>query len=151
VLQGDSIISAISTAIRQRFTEAELAKVYKNKPKQGMVKPCAFIHQINMTQRPELRNRGERNYLIDVRVHPTDKQMDVQSWGRNMAESILSAIDPLMLDDRPLKARSIECRIEEDVLHVIVGYTFKVIKVEEDITPKMEEFTHTISIRRGEP
>jgi len=136
-LVGDVVVSAISVAIAGGFSSTEIAKIYKNKAVQNMIKPCAFIHQINMVHTPELKERGNRDYLIDIRVHPLDTTLDVDSWARALSEKMIGIIEKITVEGQQVKARPIECRVEDEVLHIIVKYAFKIRASLTDV-PEME-------------
>ena len=164
-LIGEEVISGIAKKLSTNISALELKNIYKNKPQQGMVKPCAFLHQLDYGQTSEMRNRANRDYLVDIRVHPADDEQRIQSWGTKLAEKVISAVSTINIveeveevtepveeqeevtepvkSDKPIRLKRAEWRIESDVLHVIVSYSFKVIQVIEDSTPYMETLDYT--------
>lgn len=142
-LTGEDVISGIAKRLSTKISAIELKNIYKNKPQQGMVKPCAFLHQLDYGQTSEMRNRANRDYLVDIRVHPADDEQRIQSWGTKLAEKVISAVSTIDISDKPVRLKRAEWRIEDDVLHVIVSYSFKVIQVIEDSTPSMETLDYT--------
>jgi hypothetical protein len=150
VLTGEEVVSGVAINVRSAFSEAEIKKIYKNKPVQGMEKPCVFVHQINADQQNELRGRANRNFLIDVRVHPEDSRADVNSWARVIAERVINAINKIQVSGQQVKARSTEWNVTDGVLHVIMGYSFKVVEVAIPYTKMETLHDNTITIRKGE-
>lgn len=142
-LTGEDVLSGIALKLSSQISSAEIAKIYKNKPLQGMEKPCAFLHQIDYAQTNEMRNRANRDYLVDIRVHPADDEQKIQSWGAKLGEKILTSVSSININDKPVKLKRGEWKIESDVLHVIVSYSFKVIQEITDTTPFMETLNHT--------
>lgn len=140
-LNGEEVISAISTKISQSFSKSEIKKIYKNKPVQAMERPCVFIHQIDTNNANEMRGRGSRSYLIDVRVHPPSDETLIQSWGIRIGERMKCALNSIIVSGRRLKYSSIECRIEDNVLHCIVVYSFKVLEISIE-KEKMEKLKY---------
>lgn len=140
-LAGDNVVSAVSVNIRQKFSKAELKAIYKNLSQQNTQKPCAFIHQINFEHQNEMRNRANWSYMIDVRVHPEDNQTDVQSWAREVSLKLIEAINIITVSGQAVKARSIECKVEDGVLHAIASYAYKVVHVVDE-APDMQNLLY---------
>lgn len=141
-LTGEDVLSGIAVKLSS-LPKTDIIKIYKNKPLQGMVKPCAFLHQIDYAQTSEMRNRANRDYLVDIRVHPDEDEQVIQSWGAKLAEKVISAVSTIDVSSKPVRLKRAEWRIESDVLHVIVSYSFKVIQEVIDTTPFMENLNHT--------
>ena len=137
-LTGETIISAISLKIRSSFSTQEISNIYKNKPLQGMKTPSVFIHQINVNDENQMRNSSNRQYILDVRVHPSSHEKRVYSWLNNISERMRSVLNKIVVDNKPLKYNSIECKIEDDVLHCIVYYSFRVIDIHDDGTAQVK-------------
>lgn len=137
-LTGDVVISAIAVNIRNAFTTAEIAKLYKDTPMQNISKPYAFLHQINADHVNGLKEKGRWTFLVDVRVHPKDDQTDVHTWGRTVATKLVDTLNVITISNQYVKSSSMEWRVEEGVLHFIVGYSFGVVKVLAQ-TPSMNE------------
>lgn len=140
-LTGEDVVSAISVNIRHRFSKQEIKAIYKNLPQQNIQKPYAFIHQISSEHKNEMRNRANWNFMLDIRVHPKDGQTDVQSWARGIALGLIEAINIITISGQAVKARDIEYRVEDGVLHFIVSYAYKVFHV-EDGAPDMENLLY---------
>lgn len=148
VLTGEEVVSSVATNIRAAFTTAELKVIYKDTPLQNIKKPYAFIHQINAEHQNEMRGRAEHNFMIDVRVHPEDIQTNIQTWGRAMATKMLDALNTITVSTQSVKSRVIEWRVEDNVLHVIARYAFKVIYVEQSV-PDMENMIYGTGIKNS--
>lgn len=146
VLTGEEVVSAISKNIRCYFSTEEIKAIYKNLPQQNIQKPYAFIHQISSEHKNEMRNRASWSFILDIRVHPSDKQTNVQSWSRSVATKLIEATNIITVGGQSVKARSIEHRVEDGVLHVIVSYAFRVIHIEEDI-PDMRNLLYGEHLR----
>lgn len=146
ILTGEEVVSSIATNIRAIFSTTEIKAIYKDTPLQNIKKPYAFIHQINAEHLNEMRGRAEHNFIIDVRVHPEDNQTNVQTWARAIATKMLEALNIITVSGQPVKSRGIEWKVEDNVLHVITRYSYKVIHVEEPI-PDMETLLYNDHIK----
>lgn len=132
-LTGEDVVSAMSINIRNAFSKAELKAIYKNSPQQNIQKPFAFIHQLNFEHQNQMRNSANWIHLLDVRVHPEDGQTDIQSWAREVAPKLIEALNIITISGQAVKSRSIEWKVEDDVLHFIVSYAYRVIRPTSDI------------------
>lgn len=141
VLGGEDVVSAVCKNVRQRFSKERIKAIYKNLPQQNIQKPYAFIHQINAQHQNEMRSRANWSFMVDVRVHPLDAQTDIQSWAREIAVDLIEAINIITVGEQAVKARSIEYRVEDGVLHCIASYSYKVIRV-EDSSPDMQNLLY---------
>ena len=131
VLGGEDVVSAMSKNIRQRFPKDRIKAIYKEKPQQNTQKPYAFIHQISAQHQNEMRNRANWTFMLDVRVHPQDNQTDIQLWARATALDLIEALNFITVSGQAVKARSIEYKVEDGVLHFIVSYAYKVLRAED--------------------
>ena len=141
VLGGEDVVSAVSINIRRRFSRERIKALYKNMPQQNIQKPYAFIHQIDAQHQNEMRNRANWTFMLDIRVHPEDGQTDIQSWARGIALDLIEAINIITVSGQAVKARSIEYKVEEGVLHFIVSYSYKVLRVEDNV-PDMQNLSY---------
>lgn len=132
-LTEEDIVSAISKNIRSRFSTQVIKKIYKNLPEQNIEKPYAFIHLISGEHKNEMRNRATWKHLFDIRVHPEDNRTDVQSWARDIALNLIEALNFITISNQVVKARNIEFRVEDNVLHFLVSYAYGVIHVKDDL------------------
>jgi len=128
-LTGEEIVSAVAVNIVSYFTSIEILRVYKNKPLQNVAKPYAFIQQLNAVHTNELRGRAQRDYLLDIRVHPKDEATDIEVWARKVAEKMIDTLNIITVSNQKVKSRSLEWKTQDGVLHIIVGYAFKVKEV----------------------
>lgn len=147
VLGAEDVISAVSLNVRQMFSKAELKAVYKNLPEQNIQKPYAFIHQLNAEHHNERGNRAEWRFMLDIRVHPEDDRTDVQSWARSIALKLIEAVNIITIGGQAVKSISMEYRVEDNVLHFIVSYKYKVIHVQDDI-PDMQTLLYGETLKK---
>lgn len=140
-LNGEEIVSAVARSIRARFSTNIIKKIYKEKSWQNSNKPFAFIHQITGGHKNEMRNRAEWNHMIEVRVHPEDTRTDVQAWAREIAMGLIDALNVITISGQAVKSRSIEYRVEDDVLLFIVSYAYKVIRINDE-EPSMKNMLY---------
>ena len=141
VLGGEDVVSAVCINVRQRFSKEKIKAIYKNLPQQNIQKPYAFIHQINAQHENQMRNSANWTFMLDIRVHPKDNQTDVQSWAREIALNLIEAINIITVSGQAVKARSIEYKVEDEVLHFIVSYSYRVIHT-EDSAPDMQNLLY---------
>lgn len=142
MLTGQEVVNAVSRNLRNHFSESTLPYIYKNKALQDMQFPCAFIHQVNKEFVPEMRNRGEQRFIIDVRFHPTRKSTDFETWAQFISEECIDVLEYLVIENQMVRVRGIESRTETGVLHVIATYSFKVKKRPKE-GPEMREYELT--------
>lgn len=140
-LTGDEVISAVSLNIRSMFSEAEMQAIYKNLPQQNIKKPYAFIHLLDANHKNEMRNRANWSFMLDVRVHPKDNETEFDTWARLVAVKLINAINVITVSEQSVKSSSIEYKPEDNVLHFIVSYAFKVVRV-ECAAPDMQNLTY---------
>lgn len=140
-LTGQEVVSAISTKLRARFTSAEFLEIYKDKPVQSVKTPYIFIHSIESSYTPELRGYGWWDNIIDIRCHPGRMQTDVHTWARKLGPIIASCVSLIIVCGQQVKARSVTWRVEDDVLHVIAPYRYRVTEVVE-AQPNMNTLSH---------
>lgn len=136
-LGAEDVVSAVSLNVRRMFSTAELKAVYKNLPQQNIQKPYAFIHQLNAEHKNERGNRAEWMFMLDIRVHPEDDRTDVQSWARGIALKLIEAVNIITISGQTVKSISMEYRVEDNVLHFIVSYKYKVVHVQDE-APDMQ-------------
>lgn len=140
-LTSEDVVSGVSARVRAAFSKDVIKAVYKDLPQQNTKKPYAFIHQVNATHTNQLRNRARWGFIIDIRVHPEDEQTDVQTWARSIALRVIEAVNTITVDGMPVKSTSIEYKVEQNVLHVIVSYSYGVLQV-EDSAPDMQTLAY---------
>lgn len=140
-LTGEDVVSAVSKRVRSTFSTAEIKAIYKDLPQQNIKKPYAFIHQVNATHSNQLRNKANWGFIIDVRVHLEDEQTNIQTWARDVGIRLMEAINIIIVDGRPVKSVSLEYKVEENVLHVIASYSYRVVQIEDD-GPNMETLSY---------
>lgn len=137
-LTGQEVVSEISTRLRQRFSQTELAKIYKDKPVQSFVTPCAFIHSIETSHISDVGKYAWWYHLLDIRCHPSKTCTGVHSWGRQLGPIICDCIQQINISGQVVNSREVSWRVENDVLHVFVSYKYRVIRVSDDKGPTME-------------
>lgn len=140
-LGAEDVVSAVSLNVRRMFSTAELKAVYKNLPQQNIQKPYAFIHQLSAEHKNERGNRAEWRFLLDIRVHPEDDRTDVESWARGIALKLIECINTITVSEQSVKALSIEYKVENNVLHCIVSYKYKVVHVRDEV-PDMQTLAY---------
>lgn len=140
-LNGQEVVSHLALTFRERFSETEFAKIYKDKPVQSMVTPCIFIHSVETTLTPEIRNYAWWDEIIDIRCHPGKKVTNVQSWARTVGPMIVDCAQRITIDGQEVKAKSLTWRVEDNVLHVVGTYHYRVMQKLED-GPDMRTLTY---------
>lgn len=140
-LTGQEVVSEIATRLRARFSKKEIAEIYKDKPVQSMATPCIFIHSVETTHTPQMRGYAKWDYILDIRCHPSKMRTNIHTWARGLAVMILDAIETLTVLNQPVKAKEVSWRVEDDVLHVLVNYGFRVQRTPEEI-PDMKTLTY---------
>lgn len=146
-LTGQEVVSEIATRLRSRFSVKEFAEIYKDKPVQSMKTPCIFIHSVETTHTPELRRYATWDYIIDIRCHPGRMQTNIDTWARSLGPMILDCVEQITIVKQKVKARNASWRVEDDVLHVLVKYSFRVVQRPEEI-PDMQTLTYGERIKR---
>lgn len=139
-LTGQEVVSAIAKKLRNRFSIKEIAEIYKDKPVQSMKTPCIFIHSVETTHTPDLRNYAWWDHVIDIRCHPGKMCTDIHTWARSLGPMIVDCVSYLSIDG-VVKAKNATWRVEENVLHVILNYSFRVMQTLEEV-PDMKTLTY---------
>lgn len=140
-LTGQEIVSELARCLRGRFSVNEFAEIYKDKPVQSMKTPCIFIHSVETIHTPDLRNYAWWDHIIDIRCHPNRMQTDIQSWARILGPVILDCVAQVTVDNQRVKAKSATWRVEDNVLHVTLTYSYRVRQKVEDV-PDMQTLTY---------
>lgn len=143
-LTGKEIVSAIAGQIRKEFDDTEIVAIYKDTPVQNIVKPCMFINIVTSVQTPEMNKRAHRNYMLDIIVTGTDDNTELYTWFSGISERLFSCIDRIYISDQLVKASRIESSIQNNELHVMATYNFKVVKRETDSAESIKMQTNTI-------
>lgn len=143
---NENVISAVATAIRSKVSTSEIAEIYKDTPVQQVVRPYIFIDAIQSEETPMMGDYSMWNFIVDVRCHPTDNHTMKQTWGRNLALKLLRALSRITVASQRVKARRIEWHMEEDVLHILCSYSFRVFW-QEPMAPFMETMTYGEAVK----
>lgn len=146
-LTGQEVVSDIAKRLRRRFSTTEFVEIYKDKPVQSTKTPYIFIHSIETTHTPELRNYAKWDHIIDIRCHPRKMQTDIQTWASDLAPMILDCVQQITVSNQPVKVKNATWRVENDVLHVVVTYSYRVMQKFEEI-PNMETLTYGERIKK---
>ncbi len=145
-LTGQEVVSDIATKLRRRFSTKEIVEIYKDKPVQSMKTPCIFIHSVETSHTPELGRYAKWDHIIDIRCHPGRMQTNVHTWARSLAPAILECVERLTIHDQQVKARNVSWKVEDDVLHVIASYGFRVLLQTEE-APDMQTLNYGSKIK----
>lgn len=138
-LEGNDLVSAIAVAIRAGIPKDDLPYIYKDKPRQNFKYCSLYIDVVNSEQSLEMRRRGQRTDIIDLRLHPLRDQDTAQSWCRSMAEKIQFIIERFDFMGRPIRARLIDCQYLEDeqIMHILAVYSYKTLRVNPNFKPSL--------------
>lgn len=145
-LTGQEVVSELAKQLRSRFSEQEFTEIYKDKPVQSMKTPCIFIHSVETIHTPELRNYAWWDNIIDIRCHPGKMRTDIQTWARSLGPMILDCVAQVTVVGQKVKAKNATWRVEDDVLHVIVKYSYRVMRKPEEV-PDMETLIYGEKIK----
>ena len=143
-LTGKEIVSAIAENIRKEFEDTEILAIYKDTPVQNITKPCMFINIVTSVQTPEMNKRAHRNYMLDIIVTGADDNTELYTWFSGISERLFSCIDRITISNQMVKASRLESSIQDNELHVMATYNFKVVKQETDSTENIKMQTNTI-------
>lgn len=132
-LTGQEVVSEIATRLRSRFSTTQFAEIYKDTPVQSVKTPYIFIHSVDTAHTPELRGYAWWDYIIDIRCHPNKMFTAIHTWARNLGPAILDCVSSLTVSGQQVKLRSANWKVEDNVLHVIVGYRIRVKQITEDV------------------
>lgn len=133
-LTGEEVIYGIALKVRGTLDSSELHSIYVETPRQNARKPYAFLHLLNGEQTNELRPYSRQDSLVDVRIHPEDNQLDVNTWARQIVSKLSEGLQHINIDDKPVKCRTMSWNVTDGVLHFIVGYGFRVINCPSEET-----------------
>lgn len=136
-LTGQELISSMAEKLRSRFSEQQIKAIYKDTPTQSVVTPYIFLHSVETSHTPQLRRYAMWDHIIDIRCHPEKMRLNIQTWARSLAIMIIDTVKYLTVSDQQVKAKSISWKVEDNVLHIIATYSFRVVEVPESI-PDMQ-------------
>lgn len=140
-LTGQEVVSSLATQLRSRFSISQFAEIYKDKPVQSMRTPCIFLHSVETSHTPGLRNYAWWDHIIDIRCHPGRMRTDIHTWARSLGPMIVDCVTYVSVDGQQVRAKEATWRVEDDVLHVIVKYNFRVMRTTEEV-PDMQTLTY---------
>lgn len=145
-LTGTEVVSALATQLRNRFTESQFAKIYKNKPVQSQVTPCIFIHLIETQHTPDIAHYAWWSHSLDIRCHPGKMCTNINSWAQTLSPIITECVEYITIAGHRVKSNGVICRVEDDVLHILVNYRYRVLR-KLDAVPLMESLEYGQSIK----
>lgn len=140
-LTGQEVVSELARRLRGRFSDKEFAEIYKDKPVQSMKTPCIFIHSVETIHTPELRNYAWWDHVLDIRCHPGRMRTDIHTWARSLGPMITACVCKLTVGGQQVKAKNATWRVEDDVLHVTVTYSYRVMQKLDEV-PDMQTLTY---------
>ena len=146
-LTGQEVVSELSTRLRSRFSQNEFAEIYKDKPVQSMKTPCIFIHLVETTHTPDLKDYAWWSHIVDIRCHPGKMQTNIHTWARSLGPMIIACVDRLNVAGQLVKAHDVSWRVEDDVLHVLLRYRYRIVRTPEEI-PDMQTLTYGERIKQ---
>ncbi|MEG0297621.1 MAG: hypothetical protein RR620_12955 [Clostridium sp.] len=135
---SETVKSAISLKIKSNYPDVN---IYKNKVKQGMKMPCFFISQIDTSQEKVSKTVYKRDYVFNIRYHidaSTRTELD------EVGIDLLGILDQLEIDKDMFFGNKLRYEIIDEVLHVFVNYSIRLVKEDEGGIP-ME----TLDIKGG--
>lgn len=141
VLNGQEVISEIARRLRAGFAESVFKEIYKDTPRQGFQPGCIFIHDVEDTHKNELRGYANWGFNIDIRCHPPKDVSATFTWGRGIAVRIIDMVNKLQISGQQVKASDIIWKVQDDVLHVICRYSFRVREIPVEV-PVMQTLTY---------
>jgi len=141
-LTGEEVINSLVTKIRAAFTTVQIAAIYQDKPRQGVVKPYVFLHPINTEHTNQMRGSALQDYMLAIRVHPLATCNDVQTWARGIALKLVDAINVITVSGQQVKSRTLTWNVQDDVLIVLVTYQYRV-----RVVPTVQTDMGTIEIK----
>lgn len=145
-LTGQEVVSGVAKNIRAAFTTAEISAIYKDKPTQGMLKPCVFLHSVDSSHTNRLRGSADWGFIVDVRCHPADYETEVDSWARKLAVRLLPLVNKVNISGQVVKSYDLTWSVQDGVLHMIAKYSFRV-RESPVYSPDMETMDYGSSIR----
>lgn len=117
-IESGTIISTISRTLKDNFPEF---KIYKDKVKQGLKKPCFFIFQLNSDYEKKSQLIFERNLLINVRFHSDFTRIELDE----IEFKLLNIFSKINQGDLILIPRKLNCEIQDDILQVFITYKLR--------------------------
>ena len=140
-LTGQEIVSEIGTRLRDRFSDKEFVEIYKDKPVQSARAPYIFIHLVETLHTPDIRKYAWWDQIIDIRCHPGRMQTNIHTWAQSLGPMILDVVSYITIEDQKIRVNDASWKVEDDVLHVIVKYRYRVVHSSEYV-PDMQTLTY---------
>ena len=104
-------------------------------------------HSVETTHTPQRGDYAWWGYIIDIRCHPGRMCTNVHTWARSVGPMIVDCIQHVTIDGDRVRAKSATCRVEDNVLHVITNYAFRVVQ-QRDVGPAMETLAYGQRIKQ---
>lgn len=147
-LTGQEVVSDIAQRLRRRFSDTQIAEIYKDRPVQSMKTPCIFIHSVETIHTPDRGPYAWWDHIIDIRCHPDRMRTSIHTWARSLGPMIIDCVSRITVSDQQVRASSATWRVEDDVLHVIVKYRYRVVQTGDEV-PDMQTLTYGEKIKES--
>lgn len=154
-ITGESIKSAIALKIKSSFAITDgsppitiYPTIYKEKIVQGMKKPCFFVWVMDVSQEKLMRNNYTRDYQMNIRYHPEDKDTKTYETLSDIGNKLLDKLTlievPIFIgrhdsggepveDKKLVRGIQMSYEIKEDVLQFYVTYSIKAKQVVDEV------------------
>ncbi|MPM69577.1 hypothetical protein SDC9_116525 [bioreactor metagenome] len=131
-MNGNDVISIITSSIASAFLEAEGYKVYKENIKQDFDTPAFYVAEINHTHTPLIGRASRKRFSMSVKYYPDESNTDeVKQELHGVAAQLLEIFKIMSYKNNTIKGYNMESRIQNDVLHFMFDVKIKTLKAKE--------------------
>lgn len=152
-LQGDSIRSAVTRAVKKAFPDV---KIYKERVNEGMVKPYFMIKQESFEEKALKKPYYLQTYIISVLYQCKDLPETSYTDFNNVTSKLSDAVDLIEIKDTSainqttaktqlLRGTEKNSYVENDELEFYVNYNIRVAKPQESTSPKMTNLQRNVT------
>lgn len=138
-----SVFDAISIALNAEFGDGYT--IYTENVRQGFREPCFFIQPITEVRTAELCDTVKKRLKVDILFFPPENSSKKSEIIR-VLDIMLEKMSVLFVDGNKIRGNEISSEIEDDVLHFIVNYDFRLIK--NDNTDFMEKLNQKGGLKK---
>ena len=152
-LEGDSIRSAVTRAVKKAFPDV---KIYKERVNEGMVKPYFMIKQESFEEKALKKPYYLQTYIISVLYQckdlPETSYVDFNNVSSKISDAVelielkdTSAINQQQAQTQLLRGTEKNSYVENNELEFYVNYNIRVAKPDDSTSSKMDNLQRSVT------
>lgn len=105
---------------------------------QGLIEPCFFISLVSISTKPDMNNRYQRNYLMNIKYFPSDTENGNQEI-EAVEESLYQILEYIEVDGDLVRGFDMSAEKADGVLVFVIRYPIRTYMPKEK--PIMKELS----------